>query len=347
MGCIGAAKVLDVREEDGEILHIVDREVDLGGVQGSLQWARRFDHMQQHTGQHLLSAMFYERFGLATVSFHLGSEVCTIDLRGPEPSLAILEGAQHAANSVIFEDRPINVRYGTAGQLAELGVRKQVDRSGLLRAIEIEAADLQPCGGTHLKSTGRIGIILVRHCTRIRHDWRVEFVCGERADRFATADFQALNSVSERLECAPEEVLDAVDKAFKGREENFKHLRRALQELAEVRAKLLVAAAPPAPNGIRIIAENLRGAHPELLLPLATEIARNEKAIALLAVEETGQLVFSQDPAAGKDLAGLLKQVFSSFPGQGGGTRDFVRAKIAEPSKSAQALAMAQGILQV
>jgi alanyl-tRNA synthetase len=346
VGCVGEAKVLDVREEDGEILHIVDREVNLGGVQGSLQWARRFDHMQQHTGQHLLSAMFHERFGLATVSFHLGVEICTIDLRGPEPSLAILHGAQHAANSVIFEDRPINVRYGTAEQLAEIGVRKQVDRAGLLRAIEIEAADLQPCGGTHLKSTGRIGIILVRRCTRIRQDWRVEFACGARADRFATSDFQALNSVSERLGCSPEEVLEAVDKASRGKEENFKHLRQALQELADVRAKLLVEGALPTSTGIRIIAENLRGAHPEFLIALATEIAKNEKTIALLAVEETGQLVFSQDPAAGKDLAALLKQILIGFPGKGGGTRDFVRAKLAQPMQALEVLAVAKAALQ-
>src|SRR5260370_26258526 len=118
--------------------------------------------MQQHTGQHLLSAMFQERFGLPTVSFHLGGEISTIDLRGPEPSAEFLEGAERAANQIIFEDRPVNVRYGTADQLSQLGVRKEVDRSGILRAIELEAADLHPCGGTHVKGTGQIGVILAR-----------------------------------------------------------------------------------------------------------------------------------------------------------------------------------------
>jgi alanyl-tRNA synthetase len=346
IGCLGDARVLDVRDEDGEILHIVDREMDRGMVRGSIQWARRFDHMQQHTGQHLLSAMFVERFGLPTVSFHLGTELCTIDLRGPEPSVEFLLGAQRAANNVIFEDRPINVRYGTADQLARIGVRKEVDRDGLLRAIEIEAADLQPCGGTHVKSTGQIGMVLVRRCTKMRQDWRVEFACGARADRFASADFQLLLTISERLGCAPEEAVAFVEKSSREREENFKNLRDALQQLAQARAALLLTATPATPQGVRIIAECLRDSHPELLLPLATELAKHEKTVALFVLEETGQLVFAQHPTAGKDLATLLKQLLVTYPGKGGGTRDFVRAKLADATQASQALAAAANISQ-
>src|SRR3974377_2225228 len=172
IGCIGEAKILDVRVGDDVVLHIVDREVPLEEVRGSIDWPRRFDHMQQHTGQHLLSAIFQGCYGLPTVSFHLGTDLCTIDLRGPEADAGVLEGAQRAANQIIFEDRPVNVRYGTANQLARVGVRKEVDREGILRAIEIEGADLQPCGGTHVRTTGQIGMILVRRCSKIRQGWR-------------------------------------------------------------------------------------------------------------------------------------------------------------------------------
>src|ERR1700693_725980 len=192
VGRLGEANVLDVRDEEEEIVHIVDRELEPGAVKCCIDWGRRLDLMQQHTGQHLLSAMFQERFGRPTVSFHLGTEVCTIDLRGPEPSEEILEGAERAANIIIFEDRPINVRYGTAEDLAELGVRKEVERAGILRAIEIAGADLQPCGGTHVKPTGQIGTLLVRRCAKMRQDWRVEFVCGGRAERVARQDFLLL-----------------------------------------------------------------------------------------------------------------------------------------------------------
>src|SRR5258708_2301643 len=206
--------------------------------------------MQQHTGQHLLSAMFQERFGLPTVSFHLGSELCTIDLRGPEPTEEILEGAERAANQVVFEDRPVNVRYGTAEQLAQVGVRKEVERDGILRAIEIESADLQPCGGTHVKSTGQIGMLLVRRCAKVRQDWRVEFVCGRRAERFARRDFQLLRRLAEELRCAPEEVVAASERALTERDAHFKNARALLQRLAEAESGAALPCPHISPRGI-------------------------------------------------------------------------------------------------
>lgn len=346
LGKIASARVLDVRDQDHDIVHVVDEELFPGDVQGCIDWPRRFDHMQQHTGQHLLSAMFQERHGLPTISFHLGSDLCTIDLRGPEPTADILLGAQRAANAAIFEDRPVNVRYGTAEQLVAQGVRKEVDRTGILRAIEIEGADLQPCGGTHVKSTGQVGLILVRRCAKIRQDWRVEFVCGARAARFATDDFHLLRTIGERLSCAPEEVIATMEKAGRERDAHFKSLRAALQQLAEARAKLIIGATHPDPHGCRLVAELLREDDPELLLPLATELAKNKRTVALLVHGETGQLVFAQHPSAGKDLAALLKKVLAVVSGKGGGTRDFVRAKLAETSRSAEALETARSFVE-
>lgn len=345
LGCIGEAKVLEVRDDGEEIVHIVDRELAIETVQGSIQWARRFDHMQQHTGQHLLSAIFQERFGLPTVSFHLGAEICTIDVRGPEPAEAILLGAQRAANAVIFEDRVVNVRYGTADQLAEIGVRKEVEREGILRAIEIEAADLQPCGGTHVKSTGQIGMILVRRCNKIRQDWRVEFGCGGRAERFAGWDFRLVRAISDRLGCAAEDSLPAVEKSLAERDGNYKKLREALQQLAEARGELMVGAVLPNTDGVRVIAEVLSGAPQDFLLLLATAIAKREKTVVLLIAEETGQLVFAQHASAGKNFQDALKKVTAEYPGKGGGTKDFVRAKLADAAQSTAALDLAKSLI--
>src|SRR5258708_21249592 len=144
LGKLGDANVVDVQDSDERILHVVDAPVPTGRVEGCIHWPRRFDHMQQHTGQHLLSAVFQERFGLVTVSFHLGSTVSTIDLKGPQPSELILEGAPRAANAIIFEDREITVRYGTAEEFPGQGVRKQFDRTGRPLAIEIAWTDLPP-----------------------------------------------------------------------------------------------------------------------------------------------------------------------------------------------------------
>src|SRR5258705_8110989 len=204
LGKLGDVNGGDVLDKDDRIIHVVDRPVAIGRADGCVHGPRRFDHMQQHTGQHLLSAVFQERFGLVTVSFHLGETVGTIDLRGPQPSPLVLEGAARAANAVVFEDREITVRYGTAEEFAGQGIRKQVDRKGVLRAIEIAGIDLQPCGGTHLRHTGQLGFILIRGCTKIRQDWRVEFVCGVRAESVARKDADLIAQISAQLKCAPQ-----------------------------------------------------------------------------------------------------------------------------------------------
>ncbi len=346
LGKLGDANVLDVRDEGEDIVHVVDRELPLGSVQGCVDWARRFDHMQQHTGQHLLSAMFQERYGRPTVSFHLGSDVCTIDLRGPEPTEEILEGAERAASLVISEDRPIMARYGTAEEFAGLGVRKEVERSGILRAIEIEGADLQPCGGTHVKSTAQIGIILARRCAKMRQDWRVEFVCGRRAARVARHDFQLLHRAAEELGCAPEDVVGSVQRAITERDVHFKNVRALLQRLAEADAATALQSAELDGNGVRVVARVFdEETQAEYLSNLATQLVKAEKTIALLGRSAGGHLIFAQHSSAGKDMNGLLKQVLAQFNGKGGGTRDFARGKLSDAAHAEKAVALAERAL--
>jgi alanyl-tRNA synthetase len=345
LGKIGDANVLDVHDEGDEILHLVDRKPSDPDVNGCINWPRRLDHMQQHTGQHLLSAMFQERFGLPTVSFHLGAELSTIDLRGPEPTEAVLEGAERAANQIIFEDRPVNVRYGTADEFEQLGVRKEVDRKGILRAIEIEAADLQPCGGTHVKRTGQIGVVLVRRCTKVRQDWRVEFVCGGRAERVARHDFQLLREAAEKLSCAPEDVVAASMRVLVERDANFKALRSLQERLAEAEAALALQAAPAGSHGLRILSRVLDGVPADYLGFFATAFVKSEKAVALLAAADGGHLLFAQHSSAGKDMNALLKQVLERTAGKGGGTRDFARGRLNDATLAARALTLAKEML--
>jgi len=345
LGKIADANVLDVRDEGDEIIHIVDRRPESPDVNCCINWPRRFDHMQQHTGQHLLSAMFQERFGLPTVSFHLGAEICTIDLRGPEPSEEFLEGAERASNQVIFEDRAVNVRYGTAEVLSELGVRKEVDREGILRAIEIESADLQPCGGTHVKSTGQIGLILVRRCAKVRQDWRVEFVCGGRAERVARRDFQQLRQTAEILSCSFEETVSAASRALEERDAHFKNFRAMLERLAKAEAALTLQNVLGGPQGLRIVSSVFEDVPAEYLGFFATAIAKSERTVALLALSDGGHLVFAQHPSSGKDMNALLKQVLEKFGGKGGGTRDFARGRVNDPSQAVGALTLAKELL--
>jgi alanyl-tRNA synthetase len=345
LGKIGDANVLDVRDDGDEIIHVVDRRPSSPDVLGCINWPRRFDHMQQHSGQHLLSAVFQERFGRPTVSFHLGIDLCTIDLRGPEPSDEILEGAERAANKIIFEDRPVTVRYGTAEDLAELGVRKEVERAGILRAIEIEGADLQPCGGTHVKTTGQIGTLLVRPCTKMRQDWRVEFVCGARAERTARQDFLRLRAAAEKLSCAPEEVVAAAERALSERDANFKRTRALLERLAEIEAAQALNEAPPNSDGLRVVHRVFEDVEPEFLGHFATHVAKTERSIALVAGVSSGNIFFAKHPAAAKDMNALLKQVFANVGGKGGGTRDFARGRLDDATRAEKALALARELL--
>jgi alanyl-tRNA synthetase len=344
LGLIGDANVLDVRDEGEEILHLVDRRPADPDVNGCVNWPRRLDHMQQHTGQHLLSAMFQERFGLPTVSFHLGTEICTIDLRGPEPTLQVLEGAERAANQVVFEDRPVTVRYGTADQLSQLGVRKELDRKGILRAIEIEAADLQPCGGTHVKRTGQIGLVLVRRCAKVRQDWRVEFICGRRAEHAARRDFQLLRQTAEELTCAPEDLVSAAARALAERDANYKDFRAVVEQLAEAEATLALQTAPSGANGFRVVSRAFEGVPADYLGFFASAFTKSEKAIALLAADG-GHMLFAQHPSAGKDMSAFLRQVLEKVGGKGGGTRDFARGKLSDPSKTRLALDEARSLI--
>jgi len=345
LGKIGDANVLDVRDEGNEILHLVDRKPSDPEVNCCINWPRRLDHMQQHTGQHLLSAMFQERFGLPTVSFHLGAELSTIDLRGPEPTKEILEGAERAANQIIFEDRPVNVRYGTAYEFAQLGVRKEVEREGILRAIEIEGADLQPCGGTHVKRTGQIGVVLVRRCTKVRQDWRVEFVCGGRAERIARHDFQLLRETAEKLGCGPEDVVAASARIVAECDANFKRLRGLQERLAEAEAALAAQSITPEAGGLRIISRVMEGVPADYLGFFAIAFAKSKKAIALLAAAEGGHLLFAQHSSAGKDMNALLKQVLEKTGGKGGGTRDFARGRLNDAAQAEGALSLAKEML--
>jgi alanyl-tRNA synthetase len=247
---------------------------------------------------------------------------------------------------VISEDRPIAVRYGTAEEFAGLGVRKEVQRSGILRAIEIEGADLQPCGGTHVKSTAQIGIVQVRRCTKMRQDWRVEFVCGRRATRVARHDFQLLHRAAEELGCAPDDVPAAVQRAIAERDAHFKTLKSLLQRLAETDAAAALNAAKPQANGLRVIARAFdEESQPEYVNYLAAQLAKSEKTIALLGRSECGHLIFAQHATAGQDMSALLKQVLAQFAGKGGGTRDFARGKLSDAAQAEKAVALAERLV--
>ncbi len=229
--------------------------------------------------------------------------------------------------------------------MSQLGVRKEVERDGILRAIEIESADLQPCGGTHVKRTGQIGLVLVRRCTKVRQNWRVEFACGRRSERFARYDFQVLRQTAEKLSCAPEDLVSTASRLLAERDANFKNFHAVTQRLAETEATLAFETTPLGANGFRVVSRVFEGVPADYLGFFATAFAKSEKAVALLAAAEGGNLLFAQHPSAGKDMSALLRQVLEKVGGKGGGTQDFARGRLIERSQAEKAVLLARDLL--
>jgi alanyl-tRNA synthetase len=174
-GTLGSARIVDVVDDHGEtVLHVFEGELCEGPAHGCIDWNRRFEHMQQHTGQHILSAAFDRECGARTLSFHLGSLSATIDLARDVSAVEIAR-AEDTANRVVWEDRPVSIRFADAADAASLPLRKESARTGTLRLIDVEGFDLSACGGTHVARTGAVGIIAVGGAEKLRGGTRVEF----------------------------------------------------------------------------------------------------------------------------------------------------------------------------
>jgi alanyl-tRNA synthetase len=334
-GALGGATVSEVMDaENHEIAHFTDGPVPLGSVQGRIDWERRFDHMQQHSGQHLLSAAFLELFQMPTVSFHLGREVCTIDLNVAALDQRQMELAEKRANEVIFADMPVNTIFGTAEEFAAAGIRKKVEREGLLRAIEMQGFDRQPCGGTHVTRTGQVGVILLRKLEKVKGNWRVEFVCGWRALRAARGDSILLNESARLLTCGTGEVASMVARALEERQAGHRDRQRLTEELAEAEALALLSADGCSGN----VGKPARIMHllsqPDLnyLRLLATKIVARPNVRAVLGTRG-GHLIFAQSAGLGGDMGQLLRECLAPVGGKGGGSRDFAQGSLPDASR--------------
>jgi alanyl-tRNA synthetase len=332
LGRLGEAWVLDVLEdEDGEVLHAVDKPLAQGAVHGSVDWNRRFDHMQQHTGQHLLSAAFIEKFNFPTVSFHLGREVSTIDIAAPSVVPRYLEEVERRVNEIIFEDRPIAIRYGTAKELLEQGIRKVVDREGPLRVIEIKGFDRQPCGGTHLSRTGQAGMLLIHKVEKQKQHWRIEFVVGFRALAAARGDRSALGSAAEQVGCGMPEVPAMVQKLLEERRVEHRDREKLLGRLAELEAGSMLTtrrAADGERRGVSVISHIWDDADARFLRLVATCLVKEPATIVLLAARADGNTVFARSDDLSADMGSLLREILASHGARGGGTKSFAQGSV-------------------
>jgi len=345
-GKLGDVPVVEVADVEHKVVHYASAAIPVGPVHGVIDWPRRIEHMQQHTGQHLLSAAFIELFGFQTVSFHLGREISTIDLDTPAVKAEHLEKAERRVNEVIFEDKPVVIRFGTAEELAEAGIRKKVEREGILRAIEVEGFDRQPCGGTHLERTGQAGLLLIRKLERRRDQCRVEFVCGFRALTAARGDFSILTQAASLLSCGLAEVPAVLGKLIEERREQHGAMKRLEERLAEHEARELFAShQPTAASELRVIASVLEEATPAYLGLLAAKLVAEANVVALLGSRASGHVAFAQTKGLPHDMGALLRDMLKQFGGKGGGAKDFAQGSVADATKAADAVAHAKKML--
>src|SRR6266851_8178505 len=225
-GILGGAKVIDVIDEQARIAHIVEMPLSAAQVQGHVDWERRFDHMQQHTGQHLLSAVLEELFAIPTLSFHMGAEVSTIEVGAAALDTGQIERVEQRCAEIVSEARPVVIRFDQASE--DLGLRKASERSGTLRVVSIAGIDRSACGGTHVRSTAEVGLVLIRKLDKIRGNVRLEFVCGFRALGHAREDFRTLLEISRHLSTPIERTPDLVAAQM----ERIRLLEKANQRLA-------------------------------------------------------------------------------------------------------------------
>jgi alanyl-tRNA synthetase len=327
IGTLGGGHVVDVVDEsDGRISHIVDA-VDIlqvgSRVHGVIDWVRRFDHMQQHTGQHLLSAAFDRLFGVRTVSFHLGVDRSTIDL-ARETTPTEIEAAENEANRVVWENRPVDIRFATADEAARLPLRKEPRREGILRLIDIEGFDLSACGGTHVARTGEVGLIAIASWERLKGGQRVEFLCGGRAlGRFRSLR-DTTSAAGRLLSTSTADLPNAIERLQAETKDQRRALAAVQTDLVRYRAADLASGGATTPRGRLVL--SAVDADANGLKAMASAVVSRPGFIAVLVSPRTPNMIVvarSQDV----DVASshVLSELTGRFGGRGGGKPDLAQ----------------------
>ncbi|HKE22060.1 MAG TPA: alanyl-tRNA editing protein [Bryobacteraceae bacterium] len=328
-GSIAGAEVVEVTDEGERIAHRLAAPLAPNAareVECAIDWTRRFDHMQQHTGQHLLSAVFEELFHLKTVSFHLGAESATIDLEGGAVGARTIEEAERRANQAIYENRPVTVEFQDAADAS--GLRKASERQGTLRIISIEGMDRSACGGTHLRATGEIGVILIRKLEKIRQATRVEFLCGERAVRRARADFQALSSAAQLFSSPLDEVPQLVAAQLESARTADKSRKKMEIELGTYQGRELYHSAAPGPDGVRRVLRRADCGSLEEFRAVAQSFTEQPHAVFIAALKEPPSVLLAASADAAIDAGKALKAALTEAGGRGGGTARMAQGSV-------------------
>jgi alanyl-tRNA synthetase len=329
-------------DEQGAVWHFVREPLPAGThVEGQIDWERRFDHMQQHTGQHLLSAVFLRELQASTVSFHLGERTSTIDLTAASLAQHSLEQVERIANEIIGEDRSVTTlfvaRDEAEAMLAAGELRKLPDRLGSIRLIDIADCDRNACGGTHVRSTGQIGGLQIRGLEKLSRGVRVEFLCGLRAIRAARTDASILNQTAALLSTGAAELPAAVKRLLVDGKTGAKERERLREELAVFQAAKL-ASEVPVENGLRLVVREWKDRDRDYVKLLASRMAGTAPSTAVILCAKDAdpmRMFVARSPNLHFDCGRILRQALGHFGLRGGGSADLAQGDVPREHESA------------
>jgi alanyl-tRNA synthetase len=334
-GTIGNIPVLDVQtDDDGRVWHVVAAEAAApsGDVPAEVDWARRFDHMQQHTGQHVLSAAFERVLDAATLSCHLGEERSSVELALADADWRMVERIEEAANRVVWEDRPIERHWVDDEGVKRFALRKPPAVSGRIRIVEIPEWDVSACGGTHTRRTGEVGAIKIVRWEKVRANLRFEFLCGARALRDHAWRTEALLEAAKRRTLKDRELIAHLERAAAERDELAKRLRDLTARAIAAEARERVGSPP---RGVsEFFPERARD---ELRTFALKCLEAGAPWIAVGAAAPEPAVIVARAKGAGADIKALLPELLARSRGKGGGAPDFVQVTAADAGAAEEA----------
>ena len=348
-GTLNGIAVKDVLLKDDEIFHLLEQPLSVSKVKGEIDWMLRSDHMQQHTGQHLLTAVFIELCQASTVSFHLGREISTIDLDIGLLTEPQVEQVEELANQYIIKNLPIKAFEVSPEEFSQLKLRKKELPQGVesIRIVEIEGVDLSHCGGTHLRSTGEIGLIKVIGWEKYKGNIRVSFLCGRRALTDYRQKHKVMQGVSASLSVKPEKLNEAVDKLReegKGYRRELKHLKERLTGF--IAQELIDGAVHH--EGFKLVKRIFRQEDLQVVKSAIIKAVNQEPLLVLAGVESQGMghLIFASSKGLGLPLGEALQESCKVIDGNGGGGEGFAQGAGAKPQNLEKAIELALDYLK-
>jgi alanyl-tRNA synthetase len=317
------AQVIDVqtRAEDKAVLHILSEPLDGDTVECEIDWARRFDLMQQHTGQHILSQAFIRACEAGTVGFHLGTEAVTIDLDKGDLNIATLNGAESLANEIVFANTAVTTRLISPDDAEGIRMRRVPDALATngLRVVEIGDFDMTACGGTHVAHTGEVGMIKLLATEKYKGGTRITFVCGFRALHEMQMRTTLLNWIASDLSCAIPDIPDIIAKLREGSANAEKNIKGLRERLTEHESAKLIAQAE-ARGGLRLVMHVEENGDSSALRLLAARVVRKPGMVAMMATAgDKVQVICARSADVSLDMNALLKATLAPFGGKGGG----------------------------